>query len=129
MADIYDRAKALAARMLAPRSSGGKGLALTLTKITPGSYNPATGTSTNTSTNYSGSGLRQDYDLSDIDGSMIRQGDVKFLISPTLINGNDTPEPAAGDSVTFDGSTYSVVSVSPWNYAGVSVGFSVQARK
>lgn len=129
MADIYDRAKALASHMLAPRASGGKGLALTITKITPGAYDPSTGTSTNTSANYSGSGLRQDYDLSDINGSMIRQGDVKILISPTLINGNDMPEPAAGDSVTFDGSTYSVVSVSPWNYAGLVVGFEVQARK
>lgn len=129
MADIYDRAKASAARALAPRSSGGKGLALTLIKKTAGAYDPATSSSTNTTTSYSGSGLREEYDLKDVDGAMVRQGDVKFLVSPMLINGNDTPEPSADDSITFDGSTYSVVSVSPWNYAGIAVGFEVQARK
>ena len=129
MVDIYDRAKASAARMLAPRSSGGKGFALRLTKVTAGAYNPATGSSTNTTTNYDGSGFRQDYKLDDIDGTMARQGDVKFLVSPLLINGNDMPEPADGDSITFDGSTYSVISVKPWNYAGLAVGFEVQARK
>lgn len=129
MADIYDRAKSLATRMLAPRSSGGKGLALTLAKITAGTYDPATGSSTDTTTNYAGSGMRQDYELSDIDGTLVRQGDVKILISPTLINGNDTPEPATGDSIVFDGSTYSVINVMLWNYAGLAVGFEVQARK
>lgn len=129
MADIYDRAKALAATQLAPRSSGGKGLALTLAKATAGAYNPATGTSSSTATNYSGSGLRTEYDLGDIDGTLIKQGDVSFLVSPLQISGADMPVPAPGDSITFDGVTYAVISVAPMNYAGLSVGFKVQGRK
>lgn len=129
MADIYDRAKASAARMLGLRSAGGKGAALRLAKMTAGAYNPATGSSTNTSANYDGSGFRQEYDLDTIDGSLVQLGDVQILVSPLQTSGIDMPAPAVGDSVTFDGAVYSVVSVSPWNYAGVSVGFSVQARK
>lgn len=33
MADIYDRSRAMAIRMLAPRSKGGKGLELRLTRF------------------------------------------------------------------------------------------------
>ncbi len=43
MTDIYDRAKASAARMLAPRSKGGKGLELSLIRITAGEYDPEIG--------------------------------------------------------------------------------------
>lgn len=129
MTDIYDRAKASAARMLAPRSEGGKGLALTLTKTTAGAYNPATSSSTNTTAAYSGSGFRSEYELKDIDGILIKQGDVEILVSPLQISGSDMPAPASGDTITFDGVVYSVMSVQPWNFAGLAVGFQVQARK
>lgn len=129
MADTYDRAKASAARILAPRSSGGKGLELTLTKTTVGAYNPATGGSTNTTASYSGSGFRQEYKLKDVDGLLVKQGDVEILVSPLQISGTDMPAPATGDTITFDGAVYSVVSVSPWNFAGLAVGFVVQARR
>lgn len=129
MADIYDRAKASAARMLAPRSAGGKGLALTLGKKVTGAYDPATGSSTSTTTSYSGSGFRSEYELKDVDGILIKQGDVEILVSPLQVSGGDMPAPAAGDTITFDGVTYSVMSVQPWNFAGLAVGFQVQARK
>lgn len=129
MTDIYDRAKVSAARMLAPRSEGGKGLALTLTKTTAGAYNPATGSSTNTTASYSGSGFRSEYELNDVDGILIKQGDVEILVSPLQISGSDMPAPATGDTITFDGVIYSVMSVQPWNFAGLAVGFQVQARK
>ena len=40
MPDIYDRAKATATRMLAPRSKGGKGLELVLRREIIGEYDP-----------------------------------------------------------------------------------------
>lgn len=128
MADIYDRAKASAARNLAPRSQGGKGLELTLRRTVQGEYDPDTGVS-ETITDYAGSGLRENYKAEDIDGSLIKAGDVKFLVSPVLLNGTDMPQPETQDKILFDGETYTVQRVDPWDYAGLAVGFAVQARK
>lgn len=128
MADIYDRSKVLAVRMLAPRSTGGKGALLTLTKTVKGPRNPDTGATTDVVTNYQGSGLRETYEQRDIDGTNIKVGDVKFIVSPLQLNGSDMPQGAPQDKVAFDGKTYTVVQVNPWNYAGLAVGFEIQAR-
>jgi hypothetical protein len=129
MADIYDRAKAAATRMFAPRSKGGKGLELTLTRTTQGEYDPATGGSTPTVQSFDGSGFRENYKQSDIDGTRIKQGDFKILISPVLLNGSDMPKPESQDRIMFDGDIYTIQNVDPWDYAGLAVGYSVQARK
>ncbi|MGQ7956512.1 hypothetical protein ACUTAF_02125 [Pseudomonas sp. SP16.1] len=128
MADIYDRAKAQAARMLAPRSAGGKGLELTLRRTVVGEYDPDTGSS-ETITDYIGSGLRENYRMEDIDGSLVKAGDVRFMVSPVLLNGDDMPEPKTLDKVLFDGETYTVQRCDPGDYAGLSCFFYVQARK
>lgn len=128
MADIYDRSKALAIRMLAPRSKGGKGAPLTLSRTVKGPRNPDTGASTDVTTSYSGSGLRESYQQADIDGTNIKVGDVKFIVSPSQLGGTDMPQAAPQDKVTFDGKVYTVIQVNPWNYAGLAVGFEVQAR-
>lgn len=129
MPDIYDRAKASAARMLAPRSSGGKGLELSLVRATTGEYDPDTSTTPVTTTQHDGSGFRENYRQQDIDGTLIKRGDVKILMSPVLLNGADMPQPVSQDKILFDGDTYTVQHVDPWDYAGLAVGFSVQARK
>ena len=129
MPDIYDRAKAASSRMLAPRSRGGKGLELSLIRVTTGEYDPEVGGSPVLTEQFDGSGLRQKYRQQDIDGSLIKQGDVKILISPVLLDGADTPQPVTLDKIAFDGDTYTVQHVDPWDYAGIAVGFSVQARK
>lgn len=129
MTDIYDEAKALAAEVLAPRSLGGNGLQLSLIHVTDGEYDPETGTGGGTTATYWGSGFRENYTQKDIDGTRIKQGDVKILISPILLDGTDTPLPISQDQILFDGDTYTIQNVDPWNYAGLAVGFSVQARK
>ncbi|WP_237755763.1 hypothetical protein [Pseudomonas aeruginosa] len=87
MADIYDRSRAMAIRMLAPRSKGGKGLELRLTKFEQGEYDPATGGSPTIERSFDGSGMRQDYDVRVIDGSLIQQGDVEIIMSPVQLGG------------------------------------------
>ncbi|WP_238173925.1 hypothetical protein [Pseudomonas aeruginosa] len=87
MADIYDRSRAMAIRMLAPRSKGGKGLELRLTKFEQGEYDPATGGSPTIERRFDGSGMRQDYDVRVIDGSLIQQGDVEIIMSPVQLGG------------------------------------------
>lgn len=129
MSDIYDRAKATAARQLAPRSHGGKGLELTLRRTVSGEYDPETGTSPDTTTDYLGSGLRENYKTQDIDGTLIKAGDVRIMISPLLLNGSDMPEPLTTDLILFDGDTYTVQAVEPGDYAGLACFFYAQARK
>lgn len=128
MADIYDRGKALAVRMLAPRSKGGKGLEMTLARTAKGPRDPDTGGTPTVITNYHGSAFRDTYAKTDIDGTLIKASDVKLLVSPVLLDGSDTPEPTTQDTILFDGKKYTVAAVLPWNYAGLAVGFEVQAR-
>lgn len=128
MPDIYDRAKAMAMRMLAPRSKGGKGLGLVLRRETLGEYDPDNPQPPGELV-LNGSGFREEYDDKYIDGTLIVRGDVKLLVSPVQLSGVDMPTPQENDSITFDGTTYTVIAVSPWNYAGLAVGFKLQVRK
>ncbi|WP_236248312.1 hypothetical protein [Pseudomonas mosselii] len=128
MTDIYDRSRALAVRMLAPREKGGKGAEMTLQRRQQGAYDPVAGGATTITVSHAGSAFRDTYGQKDIDGTRIKQGDVKLLVSPQKLDGTDLPVPTTQDHVIFDGKTYTLIAVSPWNYAGLAVGFEVQAR-
>lgn len=128
MLDIYDRAKATATRMLAPRSKGGKGLELVLLREIQGEYDPDAPTAPSELV-VNGSGFREEYDTQYIDGTLIIRGDVKLLVSPVQLTGEDMPTPQNDDKITFDGTVYTVIAASPWNYAGLTVGFELQVRK
>lgn len=127
MPDIHDRGRALAIRMLAPRTKG-KGLALALRKKTVGEYNPETGGQDTVWTETDGSGLRTNYKQEDIDGNYVLQGDTRILLSPVALDGSDIPEPSTNDQIVFDASTYNVIRVGPWDYAGVTCGYELQCR-
>ncbi|QOQ76482.1 hypothetical protein IMF22_05340 [Pseudomonas poae] len=128
MPDIYDRAKDLATRMLAPRSKGGKGLELVLRRETLGEYDPDAPQAPGELV-VNGSGFREEYDNKYIDGTLIVRGDVKLLVSPVQLSGADMPVPLSNDRIQFDGTAYTVIAVGPWNYAGLAVGFELQVRK
>jgi len=127
MADIHDRGRALAIRMLAPRPQG-KGLGLTLRQKTVGEYNPETGGQDTVWTDVPGSGLRTNFDLEDIDNTYILEGDVEILMSPVKLDGTDMPQPSTNDVIVFDGSSYNVVGVRPGNYASVDCFFKAHCR-
>lgn len=128
MADIYDRSRALAVRMLAPREKGGKGAVMMMQRRQQGAYDPVAGGATTVTVSHVGSAFRDTYTQKDIDGTRIKQGDVKLLVSPQKLDGTDLPVPTTQDQVIFDGKTYTLIAVAPWNYAGLDVGFEVQAR-
>lgn len=127
MADIHDRGRALAIRMLAPRPDG-KGVSLILRKKTVGEYNPETGGQDVVWTEYTGSGLRTMYDLKDIDGSYILEGDVEILMSPVMVDGADMPQPSTNDVIVFDGASYNVVDVRPGNFIGLDCFYKAHCR-
>lgn len=128
MADIYDRSRKLAVRMLAPRARGGKGAEMTLQRKQQGVYDPMAGGAPVITVAHHGSAFRDSYEQRDIDGTRIHQGDVKLLVSPEKLDGSELPMPTTQDRIVFDGKTYTLIAVMPWNYAGLSVGFEVQAR-
>lgn len=127
MADIHDRGRALAIRMLAPRPQG-NGLGLTLRQKTVGEYNPETGGQDTAWTDVPGSGLRTNFDLEDIDNTYILEGDVEILMSPVKLDGTDMPQPSTNDVIVFDSGEYNVIGVRPGNYAGVDCFYKAHCR-
>ena len=126
---IYTRGRATAIKQLSMPPTG-KGAALTLHQITAGGdYVPGGGESAPTVTDYVGSGIRTAYKLADVDGTLVQASDVRFLVSPVLQNGDDMPTPQTGDTLTFGGTVYNVVTCKPWNFDGeTEIGFVVQGR-
>ena len=128
-APIYTRGRATAIKQLSLPPTG-KGAALTLHQITAGGdYVPGGGESAPTVTAYEGSGIRTAYKLADVDGTLVQASDVRFLVSPLLQNGSNTPTPQTGDTLTIGGTVYNVVTCRPWNFDGeTEIGFVVQGR-
>lgn len=127
MADMFDRFRAMTIRNLQPRSSGGKGMPGTLVRKER-TYNPDTDLNETVDSTYSISGLRATFALRHVDGELIRISDVKFYLSPVLINGEDCPTPLTTDQIQLDEKVYTVVSVKDWDNAGVVCGWQVQLR-
>ncbi len=108
----------------------GKGQSLTLTKITAGTYNPATGgftgAGTSTQTAY---GAVFDYGAKQIDGTLIKAGDKQLLLSAFKTDGAALTAPVLGDTVSIGGVTYTLVeplkTVGP---AGITVIYEANIR-
>lgn len=128
-APIYTRGRATAIKQLGLPPTG-KGAPLTLTRVTAGSdYIPGGGETAPTVTDYAGSGIRTAYQLKDVDGTLVQASDVRFLVSPLLASNSNMPTPQTGDTLTFGGVVYNVVTCKPWNYDGeTQIGFVVQGR-
>lgn len=100
------------------------GAAVVLTRTTPGAYNPETGTTAAATTaTYNGMGAKFDYELKEIDGTKILQGDQKLYLSPYLM-----ANPVPGDMIRADGADYTVISSKALRPAETHVLFEVQLR-
>lgn len=89
---------------------------------TSSEYNPSTGTTTQQTVNHEATCAFFDYAQRDIDGTLIRTGDQRVLMAPTV------PRPETGDAIVIGASTYSVVQVRAINPAGVPVLYELQCR-
>lgn len=127
MADLFDRLRKTVVEQLAPRSIGGKGMAGLLIRKER-TYNPDTDMNEVVDTTYDISGLKASYKLHYVDGSLIRMGDVKFDLSPSLLDGTVCPTPTTSDQIQLDGKVYTVVTVANWNGAGDDLGWVLQLR-
>lgn len=107
-----------------------KGQSITLTHVTPGTYNPATGGVTNTTSTQAAFGAIIEWEARHIDGNLIKATDKQLLLSPFKTDGTALTAPVLGDTVTdAAGVTYTLVyplkTVSP---AGTIVLFDVNLR-
>jgi hypothetical protein len=108
----------------------GKGQILTLTKVTAGTYNPATGAMTGTTTStQTAYGAIFDYGAKQIDGTLIKAGDKQVLISAFKSDGSALTAPVLGDTVSIGGVVYTLVeplkTVGP---AGITVIYEANLR-
>lgn len=108
----------------------GKGQTVTITHVVPGVYDPATGGVTNTETTQTGTGAVIEWDARQIDGTLVRVGDRRLLLSPLNTAGAALTAPVLGDTVTdAAGVVYTLVAplktVSP---AGTAVLYDCNMR-
>ena len=116
---FYDEVLAVADELLVEF-----GAAATLTRVTPGAYDPTTGTTTadNTET-WTGTGAKFDYEQKDIDGTKIRAGDQRVYLSVVgIVN------PQTGDTLTIGGVILNVVASRQLKPASTAVLYDVQVR-
>lgn len=92
-------------------------------KWTDGEGNVVHEAPVNTPTEYKKYGVRTSYKLSEIDGTLIKRGDVRLVLS------TDFPEPKAEDKFTVAGVSYSYVDLEPKAPADIPIVYIVQVRK
>ena len=100
------------------------GAPVTLTRITPGVYDPATGTVVNSGATHVASGVKLDYEQRAIDGTNILQGDQRVYLDPLIATA-----PQAGDTLTIGTEVFTVVASRPLSPAGVVVLHDIQVRR
>ncbi len=136
MSVAYDvRARATAARMLAPIARGGKGQSITLSQSVRGTSDPATGPPVPTVTTLTVSGVVFEYPITirsrggqrDEPNTVILSGDKQLLLSPTDDTGAAFT-PHDGDIVTIAGVDYTITAVGPLAPAGTVIYFECNIR-
>lgn len=106
------------------------GQPVTLTRSTPGSYDAATGTVTNSTTTQSGLGVEEAYSARSIDGALILSGDKKLMLSVETAAGAAITAPQVEDTVTFpDTSVWTIKAVEPLSPGGTALIYTLQLRR
>lgn len=101
------------------------GAAATLQKVSEGTYNPATGGSTDTTTNYTCTAAVFDVDLKEINGTLIQANDKRAYVS--VLTAVPLPEPS--DFFIWQGVTYRIAASKDLAPSGKSVLFELVIRR
>ena len=94
----------------------------------PGSetFDPVTGeTVPGIPVDYTAYVLEQSYRIDQIDGTLVKRGDRKFML--TLEDMSKTPQPAS-DTLVVSGKVLSIIAADPFQPGGVPIYYTVQAR-
>lgn len=103
-----------------------KGQAMTLTRVSAGTYDPVAGTTTGSTTStYTVYGITKSYaaGLTNRPDSLILAGDMQAIVDATSI------APAPGDTLTIAGIVWQVIAVDTVAPAGVAMLHKCQVRK
>lgn len=106
-------------------TSEGLGRSITLTTVTPGTYDPETGAAVPTTSTDTVDALIEEYDGADLLAGLGVAGDKKVTIPATQLG--TAPKPT--DKVTVAGIVYAVVSVRTDEAGGVAILYILQCRK
>lgn len=99
------------------------GQKVTIKRITAGAYDPATGAAAQTTIMQMGTAVVLDYGIKDIDGTLIKTGDKRLLLSAVGITA-----PQVDDIVTFGTSTCQIKNSNALDPAGITVFYDVHLR-
>lgn len=97
------------------------GALYTFTRVTKGTYSPATGTTTDTSATYTKYACLFDYTDADRGDGSILQGDRRMLAEGHSYE--------VGDTVAVGGDTFRIISISDIGPSGTVVASNLQIRK
>ena len=100
------------------------GASATLRVVTDGTYDPATGVATTTTTDTACTAVEVALDQKMVDGALIRKSDSRVLISVSGV----TTAPVSGNQFIWGSTTYSIIIVKPIAPARVNVVYDVYLR-
>ncbi|MES2973365.1 MAG: hypothetical protein V4757_07135 [Pseudomonadota bacterium] len=120
MSAFYDNLQATATRLIKQYGS-----AMVLRRAGPATYNPATGTSSSTPTDFPCTGVELDFDTRSIDGTLVKVGDRKVYIEAESFD--VVPQP--GDRIVAGGVAREVIRSKPLAPGGQVLLHEVQVRK
>lgn len=101
------------------------GVLMTLSQETAGGYDPATGSLTTSTNTYPAYGVKLGYKRPDIDGTLVKVGDMKVLLSVDGL----TVEPSTTDTLTIGGIDWKILRVDPLEPGDTTIMYTLQVRK
>lgn len=103
----------------------GLGASVTLTTVTAGVYNPATGAATPSTSTRTITAIVEEYDGAELMAGLGAAGDKKVSVPAAQL----TTAPKPSDKATVGGVTYAVISVRTEEAGGVAILYVLQCRK
>lgn len=114
----------------ADKSLRRKGTVVILRRPAKGDYDPEIGGIPNggQDTDYSGTGVKFDYDAQLIDGTTIVRGDQQMLLSPLQRDGSPMPKPSVSDLIVIGTQKYAIRNVAELSPTDTSILYTLQLR-
>lgn len=118
------------AAVRADQSLRRKGAAVVLRRPAPSEYDPEIGgiPPGGPDTDYTGTGIKFDYDAKMVDGTSILRGDQQMLLSPLQRDGTPMPKPSCSDLIVIGAKKYAIKDVADLSPTDTSLLYTLQLR-